>query len=600
MDTTEVNVFPVGGAVPTGTGLRPGSYQTTIHEGDPKFATLGIDKFRCFVIDTTKAATSTAALNNVNCTGAVPAWLTTVPPSRTGWNGSATTKEFTKIIPDGLLTPGSHVQYFFRKSHAADPNLNFAMTPDTNRITPQSGEGSTDQHRWQQFGVLPDRWKDTAYGGSGMACMLYIDLNDRRGNEGRFVATMDSIGNTAAAKWGAHNGWHAAGTTDITTAGGFDARTDATGTVVANKNSQPGTSWDMYQVKASESLTTSAGAPGSRLANRSNMGFAAEKYSRQGPTPEMLRAYYRVVAILSGDLNSGVLGPFVNRSQNDIGLLNDYLTAAAGLPQPRGLFVQGDGFGQSEKSTGGIDPQHTTFLTDKLGVVFRSASYQSLAGNLNDCADLLTTTALTSSSDVYGVQNTCTFSNDVYNRNPALAEAQEGAFYENVGLNGPYVSDVVKTAVPLRNWVAGTSGYEIEHIFGRYCDTDNGRLAYYYYMLNKVFGGICQITGAAALTLDTPQAGRAYTNFMKIGNSVMRQGTSVVRFSTAKAGRVQVSIYDVTGRKIRNLADRVFPAGESKLEWDGTDDAGSKVARGVYFVRSSVQKDAGRIIVLNN
>jgi flagellar hook assembly protein FlgD len=87
---------------------------------------------------------------------------------------------------------------------------------------------------------------------------------------------------------------------------------------------------------------------------------------------------------------------------------------------------------------------------------------------------------------------------------------------------------------------------------------------------------------------------------MKIGNSVMRQGTSVVRFSVAKAGRVQVSIYDVTGRKIRNLADRVFPAGESKLEWDGTDDSGSKVARGVYFVRSSVQKDAGRIIVLNN
>jgi hypothetical protein len=552
------------------------------------------------VIDTTKAASSTPALNNVNCTGVVPAWLTTVPQSQTGYNGSSTTKEFSKIIPDGILTPGSHVQYFYRKSHASDPNLNFAMCPDTNRITPQGGEGSTDQHRWQQFGVLPDRWKNNAFGGIGSACMLYIDLNDRRGNEGRFVATMDSVAATASVKFGAHNGWHAPGTTDITTAGGFDARTDATGTVVANKNSQPGTTWDMYGVKASESLTTSAGAPGARLANRSSMGFAVNKEARSGPTPEMLRAYYRVVAILSGDLNSGVLGPFVNRSQNDIALLNDYLTAAAGLPQPRGIFIQGDGFGQSEKATGGIDPQHVTFMTDKLGVVFRSPSYQSLAGNLNDCADLLTTTALTASADVYGVSNLCTFSNDVYQRNPALAEAQEGAFYENVGLNGPYVSDVVKTAVPLRNWVAATSGYEIEHIYGRYCDTDNGRLAYYYYMLNKVFGGICQITGAANLTLDTPQAGRAYTNFMKIGNSVMRQGTSVVRFSVAKAGRVQVSIYDVTGRRVRNLADRVFPAGESKLEWDGTDDSGGKVARGVYFVRSSVQKDAGRIIVLNN
>jgi hypothetical protein len=598
MDTLQLNIFPVGGAVPTGTGLTGGRYMTTIHEGDPKFATLGVNKFKCFVIDTTKAATSSPTLNNVACDGSIPAWLSTVPQSRTGFDGSATTKEFSPIIPDGQLTPGAHVQYFYRKSHAADPNLNFSVMPDTARITPQAGEGSTDQHRWQQFGVLPDRWKNAAFGGAGAACMLYIDLNDRRGNEGRFVGAMDSVAATAAVKRGAHNGWSAPGDVDITTAGGWHANTSPG--VVANRNSQPGTTWDMYGVKASESLTTSAGAPGSRLANRSGMGFAAGKESKAGPTPEMLRAYYRIVAVLSGDLNSGVLGPFVNRSQNDIALFNDYLTAAAGLPQPRGIFVQGDGFGQSEKATGGIDPNHILFMTDKLGVVFRSPSYQSLAGNLNDCADILTTVALTNSADVYGVSNVCTFSNDVYNRNPAIAEAVEGTFYENVGLNGPYVADVVKTAVPLRNWVAVTSGFEIEHIYGRYCDTDNGRLAYYYYMLNKVFQSICQITGAPGFTLDTPQGNRAYTNFMKIGNSVMRQGTSVVRFSVAKAGRVQVSIYDVTGRKVRNLADRVFTAGEHELKWDGTADGGSKVARGVYFVRSSVQKDAGRIIVLNN
>jgi hypothetical protein len=600
MDTLELNIFPVGGAVPTGTALLPGRYITDIHESDPKFATLGVNKFRCFVIDTTKAATSSPTLNNVNCTGVVPAWLTTVPQSRTGWNGLATTKEFTKIIPDGLLTPGSHVQYFYRKSHAADPNLNYAMCPDTNRITPQSSEGSTDQHRWQQFAVLPDRWKNAAFGGAGMACMLYIDLNDRRGNEGRFVAVMDSIGGTAPAKYGAHNGWHAPGTTDITTAGGFDARTDATGTVVANKNSQPGSTWDMYGVKASESLTTSAGAPGARLANRSSMGFAAGKEARSGPTPEMLRAYYRVVAILSGDLNSGILGPFVNRSQNDIALLNDFLTAASGTPQPRGIFIQGDGFGQSEKASGGIDASHTTFMTDKLGAIFRNASYQSLSGNTRDCVDLLMTTAFTASADIYGAGNACTYSNDVWSRNAALPEAQEGAFYENAGSSGPYVSDVVKTAVPLRNWVAATSGYEIEHLFSRYCETDGGRLAWYFYMLNKVFGGICNMAaGEVGGILDTPRSQHPAPEFFRIGNTVMRHGMSVVRFGIPKAGRVQIGIYDVTGRKVRSLADRIFPAGEQELRWDGTDDAGNSVGRGVYFVRSSTQNDAGRIIVLN-
>ena len=600
-DTSELNVFPVAGII--GTGLR-GPFSTgwisCYHEADPKFATLGKAKFKCFVIDTTKTASSSPALDNMSCNGVVPAWLNTVPRSRTGWDGSATTKEFTKIIPDGLLTPGSHVQYFFRKSHSIDPLLEYAMVPDTNLITPQSREGSTDEHRWQQFSVLPDRWKDTAFGGQGAACMLYVDWNDRRGNEGRFVSVMDSLGATKAAKRGAHNGWTAPGTVNID---GLDVRTNLS-VAVSNQNAQPGSTWDMYGVKACESITLNAGGIGSRLANRTNMGFAAGKTSVAGPTKEMLRTYYRMIALLSGDLDSGVLGPFTNRSQNDIALLTDYLTNPSGSAQPRGLFVEGDGFGHSEKSSGGIDPAHTQFLGDLLGVTFRNTSYVSLSGNVNSCLDLHTVggvapAGLTGSNDVYGVSNLCAFSNDVYNRNAALPETFEGAFYENVGSSGPYVSDVVKPATPARNWIAVTSGYEIEHLFSRYCETSNGRLAYYFSMLNHVFAAACQITGAAAATLDTPGSSRGYTNFMKIGNSVMRQGRSSVLFGVAKTGRVQVSIYDVAGRRVRTLADRVFAAGEHTLQWDGSDDSGVKLARGVYFVRSSVQGGAGRIVVLN-
>jgi flagellar hook assembly protein FlgD len=88
-------------------------------------------------------------------------------------------------------------------------------------------------------------------------------------------------------------------------------------------------------------------------------------------------------------------------------------------------------------------------------------------------------------------------------------------------------------------------------------------------------------------------------DFLKIGNAVMRQGLSSVRFGVAKAARVQLTLYDVAGRRVRNLADRMFPAGEHELKWDGTDDAGNKVGRGVYFLRSSTQPEAARIIVLD-
>jgi hypothetical protein len=599
-DTSELNIFPVNGI--TGTGLTTANYMSTYHESDPKFATLGINKFVCFVLDTTKAASSTSALNNVKCDGTIPAYLTTVPARRTGWNGAVITKEFTKIIPDGLLTPGSHVQYFFRKSHAIDSLLAFATCPDTNAVFPQTTEGSNDAHRWQQFGVLPDRWKDTSFGGTGMACMLYVDNNDRRGDERVFVSVMDSIGGTRAFDQGNHNGWHASGSTS-TAALGVGAGSDPS-IAVYGKNKQPGTTWDMYGVKASESLTTTAASLGNRLANRAGMGFATGKQAMNGPTPEMLRTYYRVVTILSGDLTSGILGPITNRSQNDIALLNDYLVTPGGTAQPRGLLLGGDGFMQSETSAGGIDAIHTSFLQTKLGLTLRSATYQGVSGNVNACADMITTATITPNQDIYGVSNNCAFSNDLLQRNPSIPEATAVVFYENTGVNGPYVAAVQKPANATRNWVALSEGWDIRHLFGRYCDTDAGRLAYYYNMFNDVFGSLCTLTGEARSVLDVPgnQHGRIFVDAMGIRGSVMRTHAATVHLAIANAERVHVRLYDVTGRLVRTLADRSFAAGEYDLAWDGADDAGTQAPRGVYFARvESASKGVvgtGRVVML--
>jgi flagellar hook assembly protein FlgD len=46
-----------------------------------------------------------------------------------------------------------------------------------------------------------------------------------------------------------------------------------------------------------------------------------------------------------------------------------------------------------------------------------------------------------------------------------------------------------------------------------------------------------------------------------------------------------VDLFDLSGRRVRNLADRVLPAGATVLPWDGRDDAGKAMPRGVYFAR---------------
>jgi hypothetical protein len=58
-----------------------------------------------------------------------------------------------------------------------------------------------------------------------------------------------------------------------------------------------------------------------------------------------------------------------------------------------------------------------------------------------------------------------------------------------------------------------------------------------------------------------------------------------IAFSIKSSGRVDVGIYDVSGRLVRTLANEVRAAGAYELTWDGRDTSGQAVASGVYFYR---------------
>ncbi len=63
------------------------------------------------------------------------------------------------------------------------------------------------------------------------------------------------------------------------------------------------------------------------------------------------------------------------------------------------------------------------------------------------------------------------------------------------------------------------------------------------------------------------------------------RGTCTLRFSLAAATRGSLAIYDAGGRQVRALAAGPFVRGATTLSWDGRDDAGRALPRGVYFVR---------------
>ena len=74
-----------------------------------------------------------------------------------------------------------------------------------------------------------------------------------------------------------------------------------------------------------------------------------------------------------------------------------------------------------------------------------------------------------------------------------------------------------------------------------------------------------------------------------------------VRYALAEPARIEIVIYDVSGRLTRHLVDQVQTAGAQEVLWDGRNDAGQSVSTGVYFSQLRVNSrdvDSGKIVLL--
>ena len=64
--------------------------------------------------------------------------------------------------------------------------------------------------------------------------------------------------------------------------------------------------------------------------------------------------------------------------------------------------------------------------------------------------------------------------------------------------------------------------------------------------------------------------------------------TTTLAFTVpADAGRVTLTVHNVSGQVVRTLVDGELAAGPHSLPWDGTDGSGHALASGVYFARLS-------------
>jgi hypothetical protein len=64
-------------------------------------------------------------------------------------------------------------------------------------------------------------------------------------------------------------------------------------------------------------------------------------------------------------------------------------------------------------------------------------------------------------------------------------------------------------------------------------------------------------------------------------------GETMIKFSVPRKMNVKLSVYDISGRLVRTVAEGDMDAGEHSFAWDGRDGSARSVSPGIYFLRMS-------------
>jgi hypothetical protein len=87
-------------------------------------------------------------------------------------------------------------------------------------------------------------------------------------------------------------------------------------------------------------------------------------------------------------------------------------------------------------------------------------------------------------------------------------------------------------------------------------------------------------SGGGADPVDTPFHPKLRTLRESMYGS---QPAVLVEMPESQAARLDV--FDLQGRRVRRVADRMLPKGATVMAWDGHDEAGARLPRGIYFAR---------------
>ncbi len=103
--------------------------------------------------------------------------------------------------------------------------------------------------------------------------------------------------------------------------------------------------------------------------------------------------------------------------------------------------------------------------------------------------------------------------------------------------------------------------------------------------------GIARWTSAA---ITEPATSGAHARLEPAAPNPFRASTEIA-FALPRAARTRIALFDLAGRRVRDVLDAPLRAGAHHVAWDGRDARGFAVPPGVYLARLDVAGEPARV-----
>jgi hypothetical protein len=127
--------------------------------------------------------------------------------------------------------------------------------------------------------------------------------------------------------------------------------------------------------------------------------------------------------------------------------------------------------------------------------------------------------------------------------------------------------------------------------------TAEGDASYIYRLTLRSHGGAFAETLLLPVITELPRLPDAVALRQNFPNPF--NPSTQIRFELPATTQVRLEVYDLRGRRVRSLANSRFEAGEARLDFDGRDDAGNRLASGTYsYVLTTPEGSVARRLTL--